>query len=279
MKIGRSRIAEEQAAVLAGKTRNKDDSAVRWGELPAAVAKIVDAILKAKSDVVERMERMASFRFSGSLIGGLYSWAVGDTEYPPSVGQGGGALWLPRNNDGRVGTWIAADAGGSDNQPRLFASATSGTPGDWSRFFEILTMAGLLKPVAFEGGYPSGGAQNIIQNANGRAYRFASGLQICVQDALPAFTFSTADVLRAAWTFPAPFIAAPRPLVFPILPSVVGASHVDVDPVGIGYGFANMTDPASTFVSLRRSYGAPAFISTSSVSGGGAIAIGLWGTP
>lgn len=279
MKDTRSRIAEEEAAVLSGKTRNKDEAAVRWKDLPAAVAKIAESVMRTKDAVVARVPRLESFRFAGELAAGFYSWATEKTSFPPPVGRAGGALWMPRNEEG-IGTIIASATSGSENRPRIFAASTSGKADDWSRWFEFLTMSGVLQPVSFESRYPAGGIfETIDGGANGMAYRFASGLQVCVNHELPPFTFNSADTLRVLWTFPAPFLAAPRPVVLPIIPSVVSSSHVDVDPVSIGHGYANMTDPLSAFVALRRSHGAPAFVSTSSVSGGAAIALGLWGAP
>lgn len=273
----RNRRDEETLAVLAGQTKDKRRSAVRHDEIgtliDAAVAKAVASISRSEGS----LSRIETFRYpSKPPAPGAHSWKMGDTEWPPA-GGGGGALWIPRNSAG-AGSWLAMTAAGGsgDTNPRAFISTTSSDPSNWGRWREIYHQGSILGPVGFEAGEPNGGLIHAIGDANGWVQMFASGLMIA-EERLQPLTFNTADVLRREWTFRVPFIAPPG--VYPSIPAVSGGSHVDVDPVGIGHAFVSVPDGDSAMVALRRSYGAPAFVSTSSVAGMRAVAVGAWGVP
>lgn len=271
-----TRRAEETLGVLAGDTPNRGARAVRWSDMEAYVPKALASALGLLGAADKIAPLLSSFRY-GDLAAGIYSWALGKTTYPPPYGRGGGGLYLPRTA-GRVGTWIAATAAGAsgDNAPRLFASSTSGTPNDWSRWFEILNMAMLLRPVRFDQGFPAGGVMEVVQNANGRAMRFASGMQICARTDLPTLTRASADTLTAAWTYPAAFMEPPVASLF--LPAP-GAGYVDVTAVEVGGTYSTVGSGAAVTLGARRCYGAPGFAGTAAVSGAKAVAIGMWGQP
>lgn len=273
----RSRYDEEELAVLAGRTKNRGRSAVRHDELDAAISAAVAKAVSGLLQDEDTLTRLETFRYADRPPApGAHSWKIGDTQWPPT-GGGGGALWIPRNAAG-AGSWLAMVAAGGtgDTNPRAFLSTTSSAPNDWGRWREIYHQGSILGPVRFDAGEPSGGLIYTAGDANGWVQMFASGLMIA-EEKLPPLTFATADTLRQLWTFRVPFIAPPG--VYPLIPAVNGASHVDVDPVGIGHAFVNVDTGLSAFVALRRSYGAPAFVSTSSVAGVRALAIGAWGSP
>lgn len=272
-----TRRAEEQLAELAGDTRAKPDRAVRWRELPAEVRRIAESIMsEGVKKAAGALPRVAAFRY-GDEAPGLKFWRLGKSDYPPPGGTAGAALYMSRT-DSRLGTWIASviSGGRGNNAPRLFTSSTSGEPDDWSRWFEIPSMAVLLRPVRFEGGYPAGGVMEVIENANGRAYRFASGMQICVRDDLPDLTRASADTLTVAWTYPAEFMeAAVASLSLP----PPGGGYVDVTAVEVGGTYATTGSGAAVTLGARRCYGAPGFAGSATVSGARAFAFGMWGEP
>lgn len=275
----RNRRDEETLAVLAGETRDKDKAAVRRFEIKKIVADAVMEAANAVSRTADKISRIASFRYGNPPPeAGFHSWRAEDTRWIPPGGIGGGAVWVPRNSAG-AGTWLAMTAGGGEGQntPRAFLSTTSSNPQDWGLWREVYHQGSVLGGVSFgENGEPDGALFQTIGDATGYATLFASGLMIQVEDLEP-LVFSTPDVVNRTWSFRRPFIAPPR--VFSMIPAVNGGSHVDVDPVGIGHAFVNVLNETQARVGLRRSWGAPNFIASSSVSGMSAMAIGAWGVP
>lgn len=273
----RSRYDEEELAVLAGRTKNRGRSAVRHDELDAAISAAVSKAVSGLLKDEDTLSRLETFRYADQPpAAGAYSWKIGDTQWPPT-GGGGGALWIPRNAAG-AGSWLAMVAAGGtgDTVPRAFLSTTSSSPQDWGRWREVYHQGSVLGRVSFAGGEPTGALIYTEADENGWVQMFASGLMIA-EESLPPLVYATGDVLRRLWTFRVPFIAPPG--VYPSIPAVNGASHVDVDPVSIGHAFANVDTGLSAFVALRRSYGAPAFVPSSSVAGVRALAVGAWGVP
>lgn len=107
-----------------------------------------------------------------------------------------------------------ASSGAVDPRIMHRIRAGDGTVGPWR---ETYHRGNLVADVAQSGGVPTGGAMSpVISNANGLAWRFANGLQICaLRQSSLSLTITTAigaffrDDTPPAWVFPAAFSEPP----------------------------------------------------------------------
>ena len=85
---------------------------------------------------------------------------------------------------------------------RLYSRARAAAV--WTPWREIYTQISAVGTVSQSSSIPTGALVERISNANGTAFRFAGGLQLCFH------TVATNSSGIGAWTFPAVFSSAPR---------------------------------------------------------------------
>lgn len=206
---------------------------------------------------------------------GFYQWGLRlGSLFPPPAGLGGGAAFLARNELG-VGTWLAAiaDGGPNSHDPLLFIKSTSGQPNDYGVWREIFHERNINGPVSFgEDGIPLGAIAQKIENANGLAYRFAIGLQVCIRTNL-SLAYLNSAVVQATWTFPAAFAA--QPAISLILPAA-GGSYTGIASTDVGSAYCGL-GLSSSDLGYRRAQGAANFPAGAQITGVMGIAIGAWG--
>lgn len=267
---------QEQIGILAGDRGDPLDRAVRMRDLDEQVRRVIqenaDAAQKVKPDGYVRDFRAAP------LPTGLFKWELGQALWPPPAGRGGGAAFLGRDESG-VGTWIAAsaDGGRGDNVPRIFVSASSALATDFSIWRELYHQRNINGVCEFlDDETPAGSIFEEIENANGLALRFASGLQICVANNR-TFTELGGDFLRTIWTFPAAFVASGPLFVSCTAPNATTGTYTDLSQVDVGIPAYGTPSSTGQWLFFRRSHGAPSFVSGANFTNGQAFAFGMWG--
>lgn len=254
----------ERLGVLLGDRGNKDMTAVRRGELTDLVVKVIERREKEMSeasakfddpgdDDAPRIETFQPDRVTGNFDAGFYAWG-GATSWRPPVGVGGGAVYVPRND--QTGMWLAAASWGGrgNNIPRAFLKNGSGTIDDFGAWREVYHEANVVGPVQIgPDGFPIGAVieSNVTDPgaANGRYIRFADGTQIVrFGPAVSGLAIGTSYYggFRSAyqdWNFLVPFASTPQ--VIPACQDSFGATLGTVTATSAQFAATAITSQAA----------------------------------
>lgn len=129
--------------------------------------------------------------------------------------------------------------------------------------------------VSQSGGVPTGALVERGSNVNGEYARFSDGTQMCWQDAV-TLTYTSADVISYAWTFPATFSSDPYsvPFVAAATPNT-GASYIGITRRAPGHPYATRFI-GSCAIGFNRCEGAAAFVAGNEIRDARVFAAGRW---